>query len=91
MNYLSLNLKRLLYFIDKEGNNQVEKLLFNQERPDLLLNPFLEFLMKKQPWNALQIEKANLMSAYYLNLNNPIDLDVKIIFYISELLTLQKY
>lgn len=69
----------MLYFIDKNGNNQVERLLFNQERPDLLSNPLLESLLKKQPWNDTQLERANLLSAYYLNINNPIDLDVRIL------------
>jgi len=63
-----------------KGNNFIEKIIFNEERPDLLQNPFLEFLVKKKPWNDEQLKKANLISAYYLNINNRFDLDVKLIF-----------
>jgi hypothetical protein len=65
--------------VDRQGNNLIEKILFNEERPDLLENPFLEFLMKKKPWNEQQLEKANLISAYYLNINNRFDLDVNLL------------
>ncbi len=68
-----------MYFVDRQGNNLIEKILFNEERPDLLENPFLEFLMKKKPWNEQQLEKANLISAYYLNINNRFDLDVNLL------------
>ena len=70
-----------MYFVDKKGNNFIEKIIFNEERPDLLENPFLEFLIKQKPWNDEQLEKANKISAYYLSLNNKFDLDVKFTFY----------
>ena len=66
----------MLYFIDKKGNNLIEKIIFNEERPDLMENPFLEFLMKQKPWTEAQLEKANKISAYYMSLNNYNDLDV---------------
>lgn len=54
----------------------IEKIIFNEERPDLLENPFLEFLIKQKPWDDFQLEKANKISAYYMSLNNYNDLDV---------------
>jgi hypothetical protein len=66
-----------LYHVDRKGNNFIEKILFNEERPDLLENPFLEFLLKEKPWDDEKLEKANIISAYYLSLNNKFDLDVR--------------
>jgi len=66
----------LLYFVDRKGNNYIEKILFNEERPDLMENPFLETLNNKKPWNDIQLQRANIISAYYLNINKRFDLDV---------------
>ena len=75
--------------MDRDGNNYIEKIIFNEERPDLLENPFLEFLLKSKPWNDQQLEEANKISAYYLSLNNKYDLDVSInIIKLIELSTL---
>ncbi len=78
----------MLYFIDKQGNSYIDKILFNNERADILVNPFLEFLIKQKPWTDKQTEKANLITGYYLNLNNMHDLDVYILLKL-ELFTLQ--
>jgi hypothetical protein len=40
-----------------------------------MLNPFLEFLLKKKPWTDKQLEEAYMITGYYLNLNNMYDLD----------------
>jgi len=73
------------------GNSYVEKLFFNEERPDLIENPFLEFLNNKKPWNDAQFERANLISAYYLNINKRYDLDVKYHYLFKELSPIQEY
>ena len=66
----------MLYFVDTDGNSYIEKILFNEERSDILMNPFLEFLVKNKPWNEIQNKKANIITGYYLNINNVNDLDV---------------
>jgi hypothetical protein len=68
--------------VDRKGNNYIEKIIFNEERSDLLENPFLEFLIKSKPWNEEQLEQANKISAYYLSINNRYDLDVIKIFFL---------
>jgi hypothetical protein len=61
--------------VDREGNSHIEKIIFNNERSDIMLNPFLEFLLKKKPWNDKQLEEAYMITGYYLNINNMYDLD----------------
>ena len=39
-------------------------------------NPFLEYLNNRKPWDDLQLQRANIISAYYLNINKRYDLDV---------------
>jgi hypothetical protein len=65
----------LLYFVDKEGNSHIEKIIFNNERSDIMLNPYLEVLLKQKPWTDKQLEEAYLITGYYLNINNMYDLD----------------
>jgi hypothetical protein len=65
--------------VDKNGHTFIEKIIFNEERPELRENPFLEMLMKQKPWNEAQLEKANKLTGYYININNRDDLDVLII------------
>jgi hypothetical protein len=43
-----------------------------------MINPLLETLLKNKPWNDNQLERANLLTAYYLNLNRRYDLDVTV-------------
>jgi hypothetical protein len=73
----------MLYYVDRNGNTFIEKILFNQENSDigLMQNPFLEKYLKhnpKKPLNESELEQVNKISGYYLSINNKFDLDVRL-------------
>ena len=75
----------MLNITDRKGKTNVEKLLFKpgSESKEVLENPFMELIYKEKEFNE---EKANIYTAYYNNISNKYDLDVRRNIYKNKLI-----
>jgi len=68
----------MMFHVDLQGEMTFEKLNLSEERPDLLSNPLLGPLLRKNrlgDQDELLAEQANRLAIYFLNKDKHWDLD----------------
>jgi hypothetical protein len=70
----------MMYHVDLDGSNDIEKINFREERIDLIENPLLGPLLRRKHLlleDEILAKRAHKLAVYYLNRNKRYDLDVR--------------